>query len=313
MSLTRKLVGSLVRATKRVGVVDRWITRLFQFWYDLPVPPTHYYSPLPNVAALRTRVGRWYSASEMPGITLDVAAQSQLLHDLSRYRGECAALPSFADVQRSGYGPGFGEVEAHLLYCIVRHFGPRNIIEIGSGTSTFFALQGIEANSREGQLPTTLTCIEPYPMSALKTLVERNHTKLIVSEVQDVSPVVFSELSDRDILFVDSSHVSKTDSDVNYLYLEVLPRLKPGVIVHIHDISFPYLTFPPQHPLFAHSILWNESAMVRAFLSFNAAFEIMMCQSYLHHRAPQLLETAISIYDPTRHFPASLWLRRLAD
>ena len=310
MSSIKKFLASIVHATKRISSIDRLVTRFFQFWYELPVPPTHYYSPLPDVSTVRTGVGRWYSPSEMPGITLDEAAQSQLLSELSRYQAECAALPSFADVQRSGYGPGYGEVEAHLLYCMVRHFEPRNIIEVGSGASTFFALRGLEANRREGQPVAAMTCIEPYPTAALESLVRQNHTKLIASEVQDVSPALFSALSDRDILFVDSSHVSKTDSDVNYLYLEVLPRLTPGVIVHIHDISFPYLTFPPEHPLFVHSILWNESALVRAFLMFNAGFDILMCQSYVHHRSPHLLRNAIPIYDPERHFPASLWLRR---
>ena len=310
MVATKNMLTSVVRAAKRVGGIDRFVTRFVQLWYDLPFAPTHYYSPLPSVSKVREGMARWYLPSDMPAVAIDEHAQEQLLEELSHYRTECAALPSFADIQRSGYGPGYGEVEAHLLYCMVRHFKPKKIIEIGSGTSTFFALRGLDANRREDNFVSTMTCVEPYPMAALKSLADGNRTRLIVAEVQDVHPSIFSELSEGDILFIDSSHVSKTDSDVNYVYLELLPRLANGVIVHIHDISFPFLTFPPEHPLFVHSILWNESAMVRAFLSFNSAFEILMCQSYLHHRMPHVLQRAAPVYDPQRHFPASLWLRR---
>ena len=127
-------------------------------------------------------------------------------------------------------------------------------------------------------------------------------------KVQEVDRGVFDQLAEGDILFIDSSHVSKVDSDVNFLYFEVLPRLRKGVIVHIHDIPFPYMTCPPGHSMFEKSILWNEAALLRAFLMWNSAFEILMCQSYLHGKCPESIKKVVSSYDPHKHFPSSLWM-----
>jgi hypothetical protein len=129
--------------------------------------------------------------------------------------------------------------------------------------------------------------------------------------VQDLPLETFAELAENDILFIDSSHVSKIDSDVNYLYLEVLPFLKKGVTIHIHDIPFPYLSLMPEHRLFDHSLLWNEPVIVRAFLTFNHAFTILACQSYLHFKCPEVLKSLIRIYDSKMHFPASLWIKKI--
>jgi ABC-type transporter Mla MlaB component len=132
------------------------------------------------------------------------------------------------------------------------------------------------------------------------------------TEVQNIALDRFELLESNDILFIDSSHVSKMDSDVNWLYLEVLPRLKKGVIVHIHDIPFPYLTLPADHPLFTTYMLWNEAAVVKAFLLFNDSFEIMQCQSLLHYDDPEAIHETVKIYDHEKHFPSSLWLRKTA-
>jgi hypothetical protein len=98
---------------------------------------------------------------------------------------------------------------------------------------------------------------------------------------------VFQTLDENDILFIDSSHVSKIDSDVNWLYLEVLPRLKKGVVIHIHDLPFPYLSVPREHTLFTHHLFWNEAVVAKAFLLFNEAYEIVLCQSMLHFEHPE--------------------------
>jgi Methyltransferase domain len=153
-----------------------------------------------------------------------------------------------------------------------------------------------------------MTCIEPYPTAKITELADQGRIRLCAKEVQDVEIKTFRDLEENDLLFIDSSHVAKVDSDVNWLYLEVLPNLKTGVVIHIHDISFPYLTFMPEHPLFEHSLLWNEAALLKAFMMYNEVFGVLMCQSYLHYECPEAIKNMVSCYDARRHFPASLWL-----
>src|SRR5205807_605065 len=132
-------------------------------------------------------------------------------------------------------------------------------------------------------------------------LVIQKRITLYEQPVQDVDTRLFEQLGEGDILFIDSSHASKVDSDVNFLYFEVLPKLRKGVIVHVHDIPFPYLTCPPSQPLFDRSLLWNEAALVRAFLMWNGTFEILMCQSFLNYKCPESIKRLLRIYDQQKH------------
>ena len=119
---------------------------------------------------------------------------------------------------------------------MVRHFQPRLIIEIGGGFSTLLLTEAAARNNTSA-----LTCIEPFPQEFLKQGFPGLH-RLIEKKVEDIDLEFFSELHSGDILFIDSSHTVKIGGDVNYLFLEVLPRLEPGVIVHIHDIFLPFDT-----------------------------------------------------------------------
>ena len=194
---------------------------------------------------------------------------------------------------------------------MLRHLRPRRVIEVGSGVSTFYALRALEANRDRDGVTATMTCVEPYPNDKLRTLVADDHVELLQSEVQDVAFERFAELGADDVLFIDSSHVSKRDSDVDHLFLDVVPRLRKGVVIHVHDIPLPLPAPPPDHPMFDTFLFWNEWAIVRAFLQFNTAFRILMCQSYLHLHAPEALRLIVPQYDPGRHFPSSLWLRKV--
>ena len=158
-----------------------------------------------------------------------------------------------------------------------------------------------------------MTCVDPYPSDKLRELVSERHIQLRACEVQDIEFSLFQELSANDVLFIDSSHVSKKDSDVDFLYLEVMPRLREGVVVQIHDMPFPMPAIPQAHPLFDTYLFWNEAALVKAFLLFNAAFQVTMCQSYLHHTKPEVLKRLAPVYDPkdAKELPASLWLRKV--
>ncbi len=241
---------------------------------------------------------------------MDVDEQLALLQKLRAYSPECNSLPNFAQISAEGFGLGYGEVEAHLLHCMIRHLKPHRIVEVGSGVSTVFALNALEKNYQADAIDSTMVCVEPYPTAKLRQLAAENRITLRQKEVQDVSPELFKEMEEGDILFIDSSHVTKVDSDVNFLYLEVLQNLRKGVMIHVHDIAFPFPTCPPEHPMFNHSVLWNEAALVRAFLTWNTAFDIVMCQSYLHYKFPESIQKVVKIYDKRRHFPSSLWFAK---
>jgi predicted O-methyltransferase YrrM len=286
---------------------------MFEIWYDMPFSPSHYYSPLPDISSLKKRLPRWYKEDTSPGVDWDLQQQLQLLEHLRPYSSEVLSLPSFSEVTQDGYGPGYGEIEALLLYMMLRHLKPSRVVEVGSGVSTFYTLTALETNRVKDNATSSLTCIEPYPNQKLRTLASQRNVGLRECEVQDAGFDIFQELSANDVLFIDSSHVSKKDSDVDFLFLEVLPRLSKGVVIHIHDISFPMPALPLEHFLFDTYLFWNECALVKAFLTFNSAFRIVMCQSYLHYHNADALKALLPLYNPQVHFPSSLWIQRVRD
>ena len=312
MRKVRSLSRRLLLKAKGNNRIDPLVNRLFEVWYDMPFAPAHYYSPLPNIRLLKENLPRWYKEDTSPGVDWNLQEQLALLEDLHPYSSEVNSLPSFTEVTQDGYGPGYGEIEALLLYMMLRHVKPARVVEVGSGVSTFYTLAALEKNREHDKVVSSLTCVEPYPNDKLRTLVSERNVGLRACQVQDAGFDLFEELSANDVLFIDSSHVSKKDSDVDFLFLEVLPRLHKDVLIHIHDISFPMPALPREHFLFDTYLFWNESALVRAFLTFNTTFRIVMCQSYLHYHKPEALQALVPTYNPQVHFPSSLWLRRVS-
>lgn len=304
-------LGRVVRPLRSIKSLDWLVSRAFQVWFELPVTPAHFYSPLPDISAVKKNLRRWYREDNLAGMRMDLDKQRALLESLAPFSTECNQLPSMDQVTAEGYGLGYGEVEAHFLHCLIRYFKPHRIIEVGSGVSTYFSLYSLEMNRQADGIPSSMICIEPYPTPKLRKLIAQEKITAYERQVQDVDPSAFEQLEAGDILFVDSSHTSKVDSDVNFLYFDVLPKLHKGVIVHIHDIPFPYLTCPPGHPMFEKSLLWNEAAILKAFLMWNGAFEILLCQSYLHLKCQDSIKKVVGIYDSQKHFPSSLWMQKV--
>jgi hypothetical protein len=192
---------------------------------------------------------------------------------------------------------------------MIRHFKPRRVIEIGSGMSTVLTAEAIRKNELEGR-SCLFTAIEPFPAKFLSHIP--GLTELLQTKVQRVPLERFCSLEANDILFIDSSHVVKIGGDVVYEYLEIIPRLKPGVLVHCHDIFLP-AEYPKQWVM-TNRIFWTEQYLLQAFLTHNRAFEILLAASFLHLRHPDKLAAAIGSYDPVRVWPGSFWMRRvLAD
>lgn len=276
------------------------------------VLPSHFYSPIPDTRDLRKNIALWYRPSEMVGVDMALGTQLDTLQELKGFSNEYESLLDSDSGAKRMFGEGFGEIEAQVLYALVRSRKPKTIIEVGSGASTVVSALALKKNACENGGVSRVRCIEPYPFPALRVLSQNNPVEIIEKPAQQVALIEFTQLEAGDFLFIDSSHVVKIGSETAYLYLEVLPRLKPGVLIHIHDISFPYPTPEPEQWIFRKHYFWNEAAIVQAMLCGSSLFEVFLCTSWLHHKCPKVLKDAFRVYDPAIHSPASLWIRRTA-
>jgi predicted O-methyltransferase YrrM len=302
--------GRAEAITKRLYA--RFLLRPGKFEYfqkqGIHVLPAHYSSPVPDFSDLRRNLARWNREWTLPGIDFNLPDQRKILGELKPYTFELTNLPSYKDLVSQRLGLGYGEVETHLLYCMIRLKKPRKIVEVGSGISTYISLLAAEKNKESLGRETQLVCIEPNPQRGLISLRDKYAMTILQQEVQDVPVSFFHKLEAGDVLFIDSSHVVRLDGDVIYLYLEVLPVLAPGVLIHIHDIAFPYLMPDPERWVFGSKQFWTEAAFVAALLQDNKRFSILLCTSYFHFRYPEELREVFLRYDKQKHFPTSLWL-----
>ena len=286
---------------------DRLQSELNQWKRWQGFPPGHFYSPIPDIDEVRRREQVVFDRTrpEIPGIDLQWDRQIALLNELAQFYGD---LPFDAEPTphcRYHYNnQTFCQGDAITLYAMLRKLRPQRVVEVGSGFSSAVMLDTAERFVPE----TRFTFIEPYPerLQSLMRPGDAAKARLFSTGVIDVDRAVFDELESGDILFIDSSHVAKAGSDVGYLIFEIVPRLRPGVYVHFHDIFYPF-EYPAEWVLRGWS--WNEAYLVRAFLQFNPVFQIEFWGSALaqHHREllaermPRVLENV----------GASLWLRRM--
>lgn len=249
--------------------------------------------------------GHWQQPRYTEGLALDSeAALRFLIETCSPYREEYGRLPLSQNGDESQYtldNGWFGSVDAEVLYSILRRFQPTNIIEVGSGFSTRLMRRAIE----EGKLSTRITSIDPHPNTNVQPYADE-YIKAPVEEVQ-IGRIV-DLLSGGDVLFIDSSHTIKTGGDVPYLFLEIMPRLKPGVLIHIHDIFLPF-DYPEQWVLNRWD--WNEQYLVHAFLAFNQAFEILWPGSYMWEHYKLEIQRVIP-HAAASARPSSLWIKKIA-
>ncbi len=279
------------------------------------VLPKHYYAPVPDIRELRRTRERWARRSDMRGLHVDLDRQLAVLRNMAgRFEPEYRDNAAFRHGTTKGFGPGFGFIEAQALHGVIRGARPSRIIEVGSGVSTHCMLNAAGLNAAEGS-PCSITCIEPYPSGWLKSAP----VALIPRPVQDVELGAFDELASGDLLFIDSTHAVRTGGDVVHIVLNILPRLRPGVIVHFHDI---YLPYDFQRDADRSLFQWMETALLHAYLIDNARTGILFCLSQLHYDRPEALREIFPEYRPEphenglqteppagRHFPSSLYLR----
>lgn len=251
----------------------------YKTWY----PPGHYYNPLVDAKELSGRADKVFKplSKDIQGIDLNEAAQLELLEQLLQYYAEMPFPEAKSDNIRYHLDNGvYPYSDGIFLYLMMRHFKPSRIIEVGSGYSSAVML---DTNERFFDGKINLTFIEPYPERLYSLLKgnDKQNNQILVQPVQDVPLSEFEKLEANDFLFIDSSHVAKTGSDVNYLFFEVLPRLKAHVLIHVHDIFTPF-EYPKEWVLKPDTWFgFNELYLLRAFLMYNQQFKIRLFNTYL--------------------------------
>lgn len=284
--------------------------------FGVHLTPNHYYAPISDFTWLRENGPLWEKACPLPGVRWDLDAQLASLSSIcAEHLHEVAGLKLYAELTSGRWGQGYSPIESQVLHCFLRKHRPKRIVEIGSGVSTACMLHARERN----EAPFELTCIEPFPRDVLRESVG---TCLIEKPCQAVPLSVFSDLQEGDLLFIDSSHTLKIGSELPRIYLEIIPSLRPGVFIHIHDIYLPYL-YPPDiltWPFWA----WQETVLLAALLSGNRMLDVLFSLSALHFGRSAELRQVLPDYSPPQmrdglaassgpaYYPTSTWLRTTA-
>lgn len=271
------------------------------------VPPGHFYSALPAIEQVRQDAGRIFGSfpRQVGGLNLDEQGQLQLLEKLAVFYADMPFQAEKQDHLRYYFNnPAYSYSDAILLYSMMRLLQPKRIVEIGSGFSSCLML---DTNDLFFGGSIAATFIEPYPelLESLLTQADRQRVRIVPARLQDVDPAEFAALEANDILFVDSTHVSKIDSDVNRILFDILPSLAPGVHVHFHDIFYPF-EYPAEWVFEGRA--WNEAYILRAFLQFNSEFSVVLMNTFMQrfHEAFFREKMPLCLENPG----GSIWLRR---
>lgn len=273
--------------------------------YKLGLPIEHFYSPIPSKEDIRTGRKKSNVKDYHDGIDLNSHGQIDFFNQVVKFYLEYD-FPENSGVKYRYFSKNemYGLSSSILLFCVINHIRPKKIIEVGSGYTSALML---DTNNNFLNNEMHLTFIEPYPTRLKKLLREKDIDKITILEnrVQDVDSKIFATLEENDILFIDGSHISKMGSDVNTLLFEVLPKLKKGVKIHIHDIFYPW-EYPEVFQ--KQGIYWNELYLLRAFLQFNDSFKIDFFNTYFIENHEELL---INYPKFTQDIGGCLWISKI--
>ena len=272
----------LFLAHSRPEISDRW---------GYHIRPIHYYEPLPDFRSITTEQ---LNRRRIPSFDCNWQAQVALLTGLAQYRTELEELDfEFNNDFFSGF-------DAAVYYALIRRLQPARVIEIGGGHSTRIAANALARNGNG-----RLTCIEPFPEARL--LDANLNVDLIQKRVEEIDVNFFANLDANDILFIDSSHAVKFGSDVCYEFLDLLPRLRPGVWIHVHDIFFPH-DYPAEW-LLERRLALNEQYLLEAFLAFNKSFVPQLANYWL---CLDHADAAARLWSNANTRASSFWMKRVA-
>lgn len=264
----------------------------------------HYYEPQFNYRNQKKPLSQ---DRILPGMDWNITGQTRILSTFL-YSQELADISQKKSDSLDFYlnNGAFESGDAEYWYQLIRSFKPKRIFEIGSGNSTLMAIKAIRKNrEEESAYQCKHVCIEPYEMPWL----ERTGVSVVRNKVEDIKLSFFSELEENDILFIDSSHIIRPQGDVLFEYLELLPTLKKGVIVHVHDIFSPknYLSVWLEDEV----KFWNEQYLLEAFMSHNSSWKIIGALNFLHHNHYEKLKSVAPFLTPERE-PGSFYIQKIA-
>lgn len=278
----------------------------------LPVP-LHFYQPVFDPAAIDETV--WERRHPMPGVAFEPERQLRYLGRLARFAGECDWPARVASEGAYYYENGaFGYSSACLLHSMIRLNCPHKVVEVGAGMSTLVIAGALEANRAHGTGSAELVSVDPYPSAVLAGLSDTDF-RLITAPVEKVPLREFVSLRANDFIFIDSSHVIRTGGDVNFLYLDVLPHLAPGVIVHVHDIQFPY-DYPRVYadPASGARNFWTEQYLLQAFLAMNPCYEVLVGGHFLQRdHGDAFVQCFPQLRSELHRLTSSFYMRRVAS
>jgi predicted O-methyltransferase YrrM len=270
-----------------------------------------FYSALNDFEFLEANRDLWHGRPMPAGIEWDLDGEIAYLRRIAPFAAELATVPvEMPDGPpryhwRNDFWTG---LDAFVQYCLMRDAKPRRVVEIGCGWSSLLLAQALGENEREGAPQAAVDQIEPYPRTELLRALP-DHWQLHESILQRAPLSLFEELGDGDVCFYDGSHVAKPGSDVVWFFAEVIPRLKPGVLVHLHDLFWP--ADYPDEWIFDRGQTWNEQYVLQAFLMYNSDFKPVLCNPALmeyHHEDLAELFAAVAPIPGS----GSIWMRRVA-
>lgn len=270
-------------------------------------PSGHFYSPIVSVKDLQKRqdyIWQENEKEELEGIDLNLQTQIQLIKKFEFFYPELPFKPEPVDNLRYYFKNRFySYTDAILLYGMLRHFKPNNIIEIGSGFSSALMM---DVNDMFFKSKIKLKFIEPFPtrLKSLMGIKESKNVELIEDNLQNIPLHIFNALEKGDILFIDSSHIVKTGSDVNHILFKILPILNSGVLIHFHDIFYPF-EYPKKWVL--NGFNWNETYFLKSFLMYNSNYEIILFSDYLHKYYKSIFQNMPLTYRGTG---GNLWIMK---
>jgi predicted O-methyltransferase YrrM len=287
--------------------------------------PNHFYWPVPDLAELEK--SEWPTYPYPPACSFRLRQQKELARDFFDLYAPEYQLDSQEIESSYHYGNGYFEsCDAEVAYCMVRHWKPRRIIEIGSGYSSRVMAAALRTNIEKDAIAGELITVDPSP-ERLPTDGLGDVATVIAAPVQHLDMSLFSSLQPDDVLFIDSSHVVGVGTDVVREYLQILPALRPGVLIHVHDIFLPFDY--PREAVLKNLWFWSEQYLLQAFLSFNTQFEVLWSASAMQNEYPDILEQCfprwkhsyrdipevkrsfIPTIDHDHVWPSSFWMRRV--
>jgi predicted O-methyltransferase YrrM len=292
---------------QKISQLKNYSDRLY---YGAGFPLGHFHSPINDIEFLKNREDKIWGAEFIEGIELNEEEQINLFKSFVKYYLEFPFKPSkqsnlryYLENSKFSYGAGL------ILYFMIRTLRPKRIIEIGSGFSSALMM---DVNDIFFEKKIKLTFIEPNPkrLYSLMSDQDKINNEVIVKIVQNVNLKKFQELKSNDILFIDSSHIVKTGSDVQHIIFKILPKLKSGVYVHFHDIFYPFEY--PKNWIMNNRWNFNEDYFLRAFLMYNTQFKIVLSDRYLHKYHNKLFEFMMQDMPPIKHAAGnSLWIKKI--